>query len=55
MRSTRSAGKNGESHGTVMRYGRLETNMPACSPASGPAKSPIASDTTRTPKDLYWS
>src|SRR5258708_14309096 len=54
-RSIRSAGRKGESQGTEARNGRLETDRPACNPASGPAYPPIASLTTRTPKVLYSS
>src|SRR6266568_1822443 len=54
-RSISSAGRNGAAQGTAARYGRLETDRPACNPASGPAYPPIASLTTRTPKVLYSS
>ena len=36
--ATRSVGNNGESHGTVARYGVSQCSSPARKPASGPAK-----------------
>ena len=46
-RATKSDGRNGESHGTVTTSAVVATARPACNPASGPAKPPIASGTTR--------
>jgi hypothetical protein len=46
-RATRSAGRNGESQGTVATSGYDAADNAACRPASGPAKPATASGMTR--------
>src|SRR5258706_4148560 len=52
-RGIKSSGRNGESQGAVATSGCDALLMPACSPASGPAKPSMASGTTRWPNCAY--